>query len=317
MNAFKFKPQLKSVLWGGDKILRYKEIESRDDAIGECWEISGLVGHESVVSEGSDAGLTLSELISKYGAKLVGKHVYEKYGTSFPLLIKIIDARADLSVQVHPDDAIASKRHNSLGKTEMWYIISTEPGAKIYSGFSRQIDRDEYIRLIGEGRIMEVTAVHDSHPGDIFYIPAGRIHSIGAGNMLVEIQEASDITYRVYDFNRRGKDGKLRELHTELASDAIDYNLYSNYKEDYDRSSSCTVKLIECPHFSVRRTEVGSETESMKLPTSEDSFTIIFCVSGSVTINGASLNHGESMLVSAEEQSLAASGTGVVLTITA
>jgi len=317
MNAFRFKPLLKSVLWGGDKILGYRGMEPVDGVtIGESWEISGVAGNETVVSEGEDAGLTVSELILKYGARLVGNHIYEKYGSTFPLLVKIIDARADLSVQVHPDDALAEKRHNSLGKTEMWYIIDAEPGAKIYSGFSKTINREEYFHLIAEGKIMDAIAVHDSHQGDLFYIPAGRIHSIGAGNMLVEIQETSDITYRVYDFNRNDKDGRLRELHTEFAADAIDYNVYSDYKQDYDKSASGTIQLIKCPYFDVQRT-VLSDAEPCPLPTAKDSFTILFCVDGEAVVNGESLKGGEILLFPACQKSLAASGNGTLLIVTA
>lgn len=318
MNAFRFKPLLKSVLWGGNKILRYRGLEGAEDAtIGESWEISGVPGSETVVSEGEDAGLTVTELIEKYGPALVGNHVYEKYGNTFPLLVKIIDARADLSVQVHPDDALAEKRHHSLGKTEMWYIIDADPGAKIYSGFSKKIDRSEYYNLISQGKIMDVIASHDSNPGDLFYIPAGRIHSIGAGNMLIEIQETSDITYRVYDFNRKDKDGNSRELHTELAADAIDYNVYPEYKKNYDKSAHGTVSLIECPYFDVRRTVLSSGEDRCLLPTADDSFTIVFCVNGEMEVNGESIKSGEALLFPADMNTLTASGAGTLLTVTA
>lgn len=318
MNAFRFKPLLKSVLWGGNKILGYRGLEGAEDAtIGESWEISGVPGSETVVSEGEDAGLTVTELIEKYGPALVGNHVYEKYGNTFPLLVKIIDARADLSVQVHPDDALAEKRHNSLGKTEMWYVIDADPGAKIYSGFSKKIDRSEYYNLISQGKIMDVIASHDSNPGDLFYIPAGRIHSIGAGNMLIEIQETSDITYRVYDFNRKDKDGNSRELHTELAADAIDYNVYPEYKKNYDKSAHGTVSLIECPYFDVRRTVLSSGEDRCLLPTTDDSFTIVFCVNGEMEVNGESIKSGEALLFPADMNTLTASGAGTLLTVTA
>lgn len=317
MNAFRFKPLLKSVLWGGNKILCYRGLEGAEDAtIGESWEISGVPGSETVVSEGEDAGLTVTELIEKYGPALVGNHVYEKYGNTFPLLVKIIDARADLSVQVHPDDALAEKRHNSLGKTEMWYVIDADPGAKIYSGFSKKIDRNEYYNLISQGKIMDVIDAHDSNPGDLFYIPAGRIHSIGAGNMLIEIQETSDITYRVYDFNRKDKDGNSRELHTELAADAIDYNVYPEYKKNYDKSAHGTVSLIECPYFDVRRTVLSGE-DRCSLPATDDSFTIVFCVNGEMEVNGESIKSGEALLFPADMKILTASGAGTLLTVTA
>ncbi len=316
MKAFKFRPFLKTVLWGGERIPEYRGIETEIEKIGESWEISSVPGHESVVAEGEDKGLTLSQLIVKYGAELVGNHVFKKYGTSFPLLVKIIDANDDLSVQVHPDDELAEKLHKSFGKTEMWYIIDSAPGAKIYAGLSRAITRDEYYRLIKENRIMDVVAKHDSYPGDVFFIPAGRIHSIGAGNLLLEVQETSDITYRVYDFDRRDKDGNTRELHTELAADAIDYKSYEEYKEAYDKSAVGITPLIDCRYFNVKRVVI-EKSQPCDLPVAEDSFTIIFCVDGTVSVNDVEMKRGESLLVPAVEQSLQASGDAVILTITA
>lgn len=255
MNAiippFKFVPYLKSVLWGGNKIAPFKGIVTDQKSIGESWEISGVPGHESIVAEGDDKGMTLPALIEKYGARLVGDKVYARFGNTFPLLIKLIDAEKDLSVQVHPDDRLAKERHNSLGKTEMWYIVDAEPGAKIYAGLSEQITPDDYTRLVGEKKIMDVIACHDSHDGDLFFLPAGRIHAIGAGNLLAEIQETSDITYRVYDFDRRDAEGNTRELHTEQAKDAIDYKVYPEYKSEYDREAKGEVPLIDCEYFDV------------------------------------------------------------------
>ena len=247
LKPFKFEPYLKSVLWGGEKIAKYKGIVTDQHNIGESWEISGVDGHESVVAEGDDKGLNLRQIIEKYKGDLVGNAVYAKYGDTFPLLVKIIDAKGDLSVQVHPDDTLAKARHNSYGKTEMWYIIDAEEGAPIYAGLSKQITPEEYEKLVAENAIMDVIARHDSHAGDLFFLPAGRIHAIGAGNLLAEIQQTSDITYRVYDFDRRDANGNPRELHTEQAKDAIDYTVYPEYKSEYDRNGKSATPLVKCP----------------------------------------------------------------------
>lgn len=316
---FKFVPYLKPVLWGGNKIAPFKGIESDCDNIGESWEISGVPGHESVVSEGPDKGLTLPELVKKYGAALMGSHVIEKYGDTFPLLVKLIDAKKDLSVQVHPDDALACKRHQSLGKTEMWYIVDTEPGARIYAGLSEKITPDDYTRLVEEKKIMDVVAAHDSAPGDIFFLPAGRIHAIGAGNLLAEIQETSDITYRVYDFDRRDANGNTRELHTELAKDAIDYTVYPEYKGSYDKNSKGETELVKCDHFDVRRVMVEGE---IHVTTEADSFVVIMCLDGECSVITGDvttpMRRGETILVAASTAPfIIATGSATLLTATA
>ncbi len=316
---FKFVPYLKPVLWGGDKIAPFKGVESDCDNIGESWEISGVPGHESVVSEGPDKGLKLPQLVAKYGEALMGRRVMEKYGATFPLLIKLIDAKKDLSVQVHPDDELARRRHDSLGKTEMWYIVDTEPGARIYAGLSREITPDDYTRLVEEKKIMDVVASHESDPGDIFFLPAGRIHAIGAGNLLAEIQETSDITYRVYDFDRRDANGNPRELHTELAKDAIDYTVYPEYKGSYDKAAKGETDLVECGHFDVRRVIVeGENPVTVEL----DSFVVIMCLDGQCEIDACGvatpMHRGETVLVPAESAaSITARGNAVLLTATA
>ncbi|MDE6131092.1 MAG: class I mannose-6-phosphate isomerase, partial [Muribaculaceae bacterium] len=189
-----FAPYLKEVLWGGTKICKYKNLPSTSDCIGESWEISAVPGHESVVDAGEYKGLTLLQLIERFGEELLGSKVVKKYGLNFPLLVKIIDANQNLSVQVHPDDELAEKRHHSLGKTEMWYIIQADKGAKIYAGLNTAMTPDDYVRRVADGTFADTLAVHDSFPDDVFFLPAGRVHAIGAGNLLAEIQENSDIT---------------------------------------------------------------------------------------------------------------------------
>ncbi len=318
LKPFKFEPYLKSVLWGGEKIAKYKGIVTDQHNIGESWEISGVDGHESVVAEGDDKGLNLRQIIEKYKGDLVGNAVYAKYGDTFPLLVKIIDAKGDLSVQVHPDDTLAKARHNSYGKTEMWYIIDAEEGAPIYAGLSKQITPEEYEKLVAENAIMNVIARHDSHAGDLFFLPAGRIHAIGAGNLLAEIQQTSDITYRVYDFDRRDANGNPRELHTEQAKDAIDYTVYPEYKSEYDRNGKSATPLVKCQYFDVKREIIDGVST---IDASADSFMIIMCLDGEATItdNLGGVTHvkkGESILVPAVITSMKAEGNATFMTST-
>ena len=318
LKPFKFEPYLKSVLWGGEKIAKYKGIVTDQHNIGESWEISGVDGHESVVAEGDDKGLNLRQIIEKYKGDLVGNAVYAKYGDTFPLLVKIIDAKGDLSVQVHPDDTLAKARHNSYGKTEMWYIIDAEEGAPIYAGLSKQITPEEYEKLVAKNAIMDVIARHDSHAGDLFFLPAGRIHAIGAGNLLAEIQQTSDITYRVYDFDRRDANGNPRELHTEQAKDAIDYTVYPEYKSEYDRNGKSATPLVKCQYFDVKREIIEGVST---IDASADSFMIIMCLDGEATItdNLGGVTHvkkGESILVPAVITSMKAEGKATFMTST-
>ena len=228
MKPYKFEPYLKTTIWGGYQIAPFKGIYTAQPNIGESWEISGVSGHESVaihrgLVDDVDEGLTLTQLIDKYKGLLGGEKVYRKYGNKFPLLVKFIDSRQDLSVQVHPDDKLAQKRHSCNGKTEMWYVIKSDVGSKIYAGLNKSITPEEYEQLAtaepvaGRSPMQDVIVAHEAHEGDLYFLPAGRLHAIGAGNFLAEIQQTSDITYRVYDFGRKDVHGNPRELHTELA----------------------------------------------------------------------------------------------------
>ncbi len=319
-----FSPYLKSVIWGGDRIASYKGIATDQQQIGESWELSAVPGHVSVVDCGPLKGKSLTELIDEYGAELVGKPNYEKYGNRFPLLVKLIDARADLSVQVHPNDELAQKRHHCPGKTEMWHVIETIPDARIYAGLKEQITPDEYESRVADNTIMDVIAAYDSAPGDTFFLPAGRIHAIGAGNLLAEIQQTSDITYRIYDYDRRDKDGNPRELHTEQARDAIDYTVYPTYK-----SKPVGDDLANCKYFDVRKMNLSSEAR--KVSHDRDSFTIIMCLHGNaeVTYNIPSASsavtesqfgtikmaQGETLLFPATMTDIRATGTGEIITV--
>ena len=309
-----FVPYLKSVIWGGDKICRYKGIEQTEPNVGESWEISAVPGHESVVAEGPYKGQKLTDLIDRFGAELLGTKVVEKYGKSFPLLIKIIDAADNLSVQVHPDDALAAKRHNSLGKTEMWYIIDTDEGAKIFAGLNTEMTPDEYAERVAAGTFAETLAVHDSAPGDVFFLPAGRVHAIGAGNLLAEIQESSDITYRIYDYDRRDAQGNPRELHTDLAKDAIDYTVYADYKSPRPADNVTDAEIVGCDHFTTRRLVVDGET---KLTLSPESFTVAICIEGDVKLDYSEgetrLTGGHTVLIPAATGDVTVRGEGLLL----
>ena len=309
-----FKPYLKPVIWGGDKICRYKHIAPEQDKIGESWEISAVPGHVSVVDGGEYDGFTLDQLIERFGPQLLGKRVYEKYRGEFPLLIKLIDANDNLSIQVHPDDTMAMRRHNSRGKSEMWYIISSGSDARIYSGLNRQITPEAYERMVADGTFTDAVATHDSTPGDVFFLPAGRVHAIGAGNFLAEIQESSDITYRIFDYNRRDANGNLRELHTELAKDAIDYRVYPDYKSAPPSATEKDAKITECPHFTVRRILVDGESTHTF---STDSFTVLMCVGGEATIGYAAgsvtVREGTTLLLPATLSVVTAKGCATLL----
>ena len=323
MKPYKFNPYLKTVIWGGHKIAPFKGIDTAIQHIGESWEISGVPGHESVcanrgIDNDPDVGLTLYQLIDKYRSNLVGHHVYQRHGSQFPLLVKIIDSEQDLSIQVHPNDELAHKRHNCPGKTEMWYIIETEKGAKIHTGLKRAITPEEYERMAlsevqeGENPFADVMATYESHKGDCFFLPAGRLHAIGAGNLLAEIQQTSDITYRVYDYGRKDADGHTRELHVEQAKEAIDYHLYNDYRTHYNPQSR-SAELVRCPYFIVRREKIS---ESTLIDYHRDSFVIVMCLEGKVTVNGIHAHQGETLLVPACANVMDITGQGTLLTAT-
>lgn len=316
MKPLKFENILKTIIWGGDQICKFKGIKPELDGIGESWEISQVEGNVSVVAEGEYKGKTLTEVMQQEGASLMGKHVYRKYGETFPLLIKFIDARDNLSIQVHPDDELASVRHNSLGKTEMWYVISATEGAGLYSGFSQQITPDEYVKRVENNTITDVLSFHKVKSGDVFFLPAGRIHAIGKGIFIAEIQQSSNITYRIYDYNRRDKNGNTRELHTELAKDAIDYKLYDDLLTTYTPASDKEVKLAECQYFITNLLDVTNRVECEIA--ARDSFVIYICMSGEATVTDSEggvtpIKQGETILVPASTQKVTIEGTAKLL----
>lgn len=307
MQLLKFTPILKQTLWGGERILPYKGLPPGLHGVGESWELSGLPGCESVVSEGPWAGQALSRLIAREGERLVGKQVFRRFGTEFPLLIKFIDARQDLSIQVHPNDALAQKRHHARGKTEMWYVIDADRGAHLYSGFARTVTPDEYTASVTNHTITELLKRYEIHKGDLFFLPAGRIHSIGAGSFVAEIQQTSDITYRIYDFNRRDAQGRLRELHTDLAKEAIDYTVQEDYRIGYQPNPNLATELLSCPYFTASLYELNQPIECDY--STLDSFVALICVEGQGALRAdeepeIEIHTGETLLVPAAVQRL-------------
>ena len=306
MYPLKFEPILKQTLWGGDKIIAFKQLNETLSGVGESWEISAVEDNESVVANGPDKGLTLPEMVGKYRHELVGEANYSRFGTKFPLLIKFIDARLDLSIQVHPGDELARKRHNSFGKNEMWYVVSADKGAKLISGFSEQITAKEYKERVYNGTFAEVLQTCDVKPGDVFYVPAGRVHGIGAGAFVAEIQQTSDITYRIFDYNRKDAEGKSRELHTTQAIEAINFaDVQDDFRTEYDHLKNEPVELVASPYFT---TSIYDMTEEITCDYSElDSFVIFICVEGACHITDDSQNEiavraGETVLLPAVVQ---------------
>lgn len=303
-----FKPILKSVIWGGSQICPFKGITPTEEGIGESWELSHVDDNFSVVAEGELANKSLDELIKEYGKELVGGKVMERFGSRFPLLIKFIDARDNLSIQVHPDDELAKVRHNSFGKTEMWYVIKADKGASLYSGFSQQIDKEEYVKRVENNTIMDVLKKYDVSEGDVFFLPAGRVHAIGAGCFIAEIQQTSNITYRIYDYNRKDKNGNTRELHTELAKDAIDYTLYPDYRTHYKAHTNATVNLADCKYFTTNLIEL--DTVMVRDFEELDSFVVYICMEGSATLRDSNgyeirIHQGQTALIPANNKTVA------------
>ena len=300
---FKFNPILKSMVWGGEKLCLYKGVQTNQKNVGESWELSGVPENESIIANGEMVGRTITELIKEYGAELLGRHVYETYGENFPLLIKFIDARDDLSIQVHPDDAMAQAVHGQpFGKTEMWYVVSADKDAHLMSGLSAEITPEEYVSRVENNTITDVLCDYKVQAGDVFFLPAGRIHSIGKGCFIAEIQQTSDLTYRIYDFGRLGLDGKPRQLHTELAKDAIDYSVSEDYRTAYTPVLNEDTPLVECEYF---KTHLLDLTEPLSDDVkSKDSFMIVICLEGLGKLkdsegNVVALKQGETVLVPA------------------
>ena len=298
-----FEPNLHSVVWGGNQLRPYKGLEPSDEPIGESWEVSAVPSSTSIISNGAYKGKDLISIINEQSEAILGKKVNEKYDGKLPLLVKFIDAKRDLSIQVHPNDEMAMREHGKMGKTEMWYVIKAEEGAHLYAGFKEEITPQEYLQRIADESITEVLADHQVKTGDVFYLPAGRVHAICGGILLAEVQQSSDVTYRIYDYNRLGLDGKPRELHTELAAKALDYHVEEEYRTAYSESPNKAIQIIDTPYFDVRVLEISkSFHRNMK---KYDSFIITMCIEGDCKIHVRStgeetlLKQGNSTLIPA------------------
>ncbi len=305
IGPLRFEPYYKPVLWGGSRIASFKGIPPLNEPIGESWEISGLEGYESKVAEGKFAGKRIDEILSSIGETVLGQRLYRLYGNKFPLLIKFIDAKKDLSIQVHPDDTLAAERHECWGKTELWYTLDPLDGAYIYSGLQSSITPAQLKAHIDNNSFSDVLAKYYPQRGDLFYLPAGRLHSIGAGNLLLEIQQSSDITYRVYDYNRIDVNGKKRELHIDLALDAIDFRIHEDYMRHVSPITNREIVLKECPFFSSSLILIDNR---FRLQVARyDSFRIIITTKGNGAItdnygNETSIRQGDTILIPAATQ---------------
>lgn len=311
MKPLKFNALLKSTLWGGDKIIPFKNLDIQQENVGESWEISGVKDNETIVADGPYAGKKLNELVEELKGKLVGEDNYQRFGNEFPLLIKFIDARQDLSIQVHPTDEIAKMQGKERGKTEMWYLMDSDKDATLLCGLKKKITPEEYAQMVENDTIVNAIDRYEVKEGDCFFLPAGRIHAIGTGCFLAEIQQTSDVTYRIYDFKRKDKNGNYRQLHTKEAAECINYNVESNYRTEYTPVKNQGVSLVQCPYFN---TAVYDLDEPMTIDYSElDSFVILIGVKGNATItdnegNTFTLQAGESVLVPATTETLKVDG---------
>ena len=297
----KFEPILKDKIWGGTKLKSLFNKAAETDKLGESWELSGYENDESVVTNGFLAGNTLPELIEIYMGELIGDSIFDEYGLSFPLLFKLIDANENLSIQVHPGDEVAAERHNSYGKTEMWYVVDAEPGAELIIGFSEDCSRDEYLDALDEGRVEDLLQKVPVKKGDVFFIPAGLVHAIGKGVVVAEIQQSSDITYRIYDYKRVDDQGNERELHTEQALDVINFNASKEPKTVYTPLMNEVTPLVSCNYFTTNMLRFNKSIARQYAKI--DSFVSYMCLEGNFVIDFGGektiVNKGDTILIPA------------------
>ena len=296
----KFNPILKEKIWGGQKLKALLHKNSDLPNVGESWEISDVAGNVSTVSNGSLKGKSLKDLLETYKADLLGEKNYKTFGNKFPLLIKFIDAKEDLSIQLHPNDELAAKRHNSFGKTEMWYTLQADEGANLIVGFNQDMTPEKYLSHLENKTLPEILNFDEVKTGDTYFIEVGRIHAIGAGVMVAEIQQTSDITYRVYDWDRVDNQGNERDLHNDLAIDAFNFNMPDNFRVNYSKTENVPNKMVSCPYFTTSYLKV---TEPLKKENNRDSFYIYMCVDGEaeIIVDGVSesIKKGETILLPA------------------
>lgn len=296
----KFEPILKDKIWGGTKLKSLLGKDSNLPNLGESWEISDVDGDTSIATNGILAGQSLKQLLEIYQSELLGERNYRNFGNKFPLLIKFIDAKEDLSIQLHPNDALAAKRHNSFGKTEMWYVMQANEDAKLIVGFNQKITPERYLEHLEQKTLTKILNFDTVKTGDTYFIDVGRVHAIGAGVLLAEIQQTSDITYRVYDWDRKDDQGNERELHNDLALEAIGFEMPNNFRVDYQKSENQSNNMVSCPYFTTNFLPITSTVKKVNV---HDSFLIYICVKGKVSIlaNGVEtqISIGETVLIPA------------------
>lgn len=296
----KFIPILKERIWGGNKLSTILNKETTSALIGESWEISDVEGDTSVVANGAFRGMSLKKLQEKFGPDFIGKKNFRLFRDKFPILIKFIDAKLDLSVQLHPNDELARTRHKSNGKTEMWYVMQADDDAKLIIDFNQPMNKKKYLEHLNNKTLPQVLNYETVKEGDTYFIEVGRVHAIGSGVLLAEIQQTSDLTYRIYDWDRVDAQGEPRELHTALALDAIDFNMSNNFNVNYFKNLNVSNEMVSCPYFKTNYLELN---KPLKKINNYDSFIIYICVDGEVTIEtktfGEQLRQGETILLPA------------------
>ena len=297
----KFQPILKDKIWGGEKLNQHFNKASDSKDLGESWEISTVPNDVSVIANGELKGQSLQDLVNDYKSDLLGDKNWERFGNEFPLLIKFIDAKQDLSIQLHPNDKLAKKRHNSFGKTEMWYVMQADKDANLIVGFNGDVDKETYLKHLEDNTLTKILNFDTVKEGDTYFIEAGRVHAIGAGVLLAEIQQTSDVTYRVYDWDRVDDNGNARELHNDIAIDAFDFEMENDFRIDYQKEKNTSNKMVSCPFFTTNFVEIDSELD---VKNTHDSFLIYMCVDGEVEVStGVSseyISKGETILIPAE-----------------
>ncbi|OUR99290.1 mannose-6-phosphate isomerase [Flavobacteriales bacterium 33_180_T64] len=296
----KFQPILKDKIWGGKKLKTLLNKASDLSDMGESWEISDVDGDTSIVSNGALKEQSLKTLLETYKGDLIGEKNYKVFGNKFPLLIKFIDAKEDLSIQLHPNDELAAKRHNSFGKTEMWYVMQADEDANLIVGFNQEMTSEKYLKHLENKTLTEILNFDKAKTGDTYFIDVGRVHAIGAGVMLAEIQQTSDVTYRVYDWDRVDNEGNERELHNDLAIDAFNFDMPDDYRVDYQKLKNTSNAMVSCPYFTTNFLHV---TDLVLKSNTKDSFVIYICVEGEVTIETETsldiIKQGETLLIPA------------------
>jgi mannose-6-phosphate isomerase len=310
----KFEPILKEKIWGGDKLKTFLKKNSHKDHIGESWEISGVKDNVSVIANGELRGMSLKDVLNNYPEEILGTKINKMFGTDFPLLIKFIDAKKDLSIQLHPDDALAKERHNSFGKTEMWYVMQADKDSNLIVGFNQVMERTAYLDHLKNKTLTETLNFDKVSEGDAYFIEAGRIHAIGSGVLLAEIQQTSDITYRVYDWDRVDENGNERELHNDIAIDAFNFDLKDDFRIDYSKNINVSNEMVSCPFFTTNFINLIGQTEK---PNNHGSFVIYMCVEGNCVVTNhyfnEALEKGETLLMPAAIDNYTIEGEGAKL----